>query len=131
MRWKRAGRSACGSSGKADRSSLAVRPVDGLEEGDDVAAVLAGHQRRPVLEDRPEEVLDLEGVVVGRGVDRREAGAVLGLEVGEQVLLAGDGPEVVQRRLGDRATCPAMKVAPRSVSTPTDAPFDPWMWTLV
>jgi hypothetical protein len=29
------------------------------------------------------------------------------------------------------ADTPAMKVAPRSVSTPTEAPLLPWTWTLV
>ena len=37
-------------------------------------------------------------------VDRRELRPVLGLELRQQTLLAGDGPEVVERRLGDRAS---------------------------
>ena len=80
------------------RGSIGRSPEPGRRR----APILAGDLRRAILEDRPEEVLDLEGVVVGGGVDRGEPGAVLGLESLEQVLLAGDGPEVVERRLGDR-----------------------------
>ena len=65
------------------------------------------------------------------GVDRGEPGPVLGLEL----LAAGcSSPGMVQRSLSGGSAIgvmPAMNVAPRSVSTPTEAPLDPWMWTLV
>ena len=38
---------------------------------------------------------------MGRRVDPFERGTVLGLELAEKVLLAGDGPEVIQGRFGD------------------------------
>ena len=46
----------------------------------------------------------------------------------------GSSPGMVHRSLSggsEIGVMPAMNVAPRSVSTPTEAPFDPWMWTLV
>ena len=48
-----------------------------------------------------EEVVDLQGMVVVDRVDLLESGAVLGLEAGELIFLAGDRPQVVERRLGD------------------------------
>ena len=47
-----------------DRPPLAVRLINRLEERHDAAAVFAGHERRPILDDRPQEVLDLERVVM-------------------------------------------------------------------
>lgn len=64
-------------------------------------AVLAGHQRGPAFPDRAEEILDLQPVVIGGGVHRGEARAVLHLEGGEKMFLARDGPDGVPKRLAD------------------------------
>ena len=92
----RARRLSKGRKLQLDRSSFAVGLIDGLKQRDDAAAVFAGDQRGPIVEDRPEEVLDLERVVVVDGVDLVESRAVFGLEAGEVVFFAGDGPEVVE-----------------------------------
>jgi hypothetical protein len=55
-----------------DRAPLALGPVDGLKELDDLPAIGAGHKRRAILDDRTEEILDLEGVVPARRVERGE-----------------------------------------------------------
>ena len=73
----------------------------------------------------PEEVLDLEGVVVVHRVDRLRTGR--GPRPGTATSWSSS-PGMVHRSLSggsEIADTPAMKVAPRSVSTPTDAPFDP------
>lgn len=59
-------------------------------------------------------------MIMRRGVDLGETLAVFRLESSEKMFLAGNRPDVVQGRLGD-AIMPAMKVAPRSVSTPMEA----------
>ena len=62
---------------------------------------LRGHERRPIFDDGSEEVVNLESMVVVGRVDRFELGAVLGLEREELLLLAGDCPQVVERRFGN------------------------------
>src|SRR5207237_10026912 len=59
------------------------------------------YQRRPTFAYRLQEILDLQGMVVRRRVTGLEARTVFGLELGEQVLLVRDGPEVVESRLLD------------------------------
>ena len=107
-----------------DRTAFAVGLEDRLEERNDVAAVGARDERGPVFDDGSEEVADLERMVLVCHVDGLESRAVFGLKAFEDLLLAGDRPQVVERRLGDTAETPAMKVAPRSVSTPIEAPDD-------
>ena len=68
------------SSQQLDRTALAVGLIDGLEEGNDAAAVLSGDERRPIFDDRSEEVMDLQGVVVVGRIDCLESGTVFGLE---------------------------------------------------
>src|SRR5690349_10561722 len=72
-----------------DRTAFAAGAVDRREQLDDRPAVLASDERRTALPDRPQEVGDLHGMVVGRCVDAGEARAVLGLELGQQMFLAG------------------------------------------
>ena len=45
--------------------------------------------------------MDLEGVIVVDRVDSREVGSIFGLEARELIFLAGDRPQVVERRLGN------------------------------
>ena len=78
-------------------SAFSVGAIDGGEEGDDLPAILAGDKGWSIVEASLEEVADLQGMVVGRGVDGFEGGSVLELEGRELVFLAGDGPEVVER----------------------------------
>ncbi len=112
--------------------SVAARLINRLDQRDDSQPILTGDLRRAIFEDRPKKVLDLEGVVIGNWVNRDEPGAVFGLEPLEQVLLAGDGPEVVERRLGDARVMPAMKVAPAvGLDADRGPACDPWMCTLV
>src|ERR1700730_2807533 len=77
--------STVGRDRKRDGSSLALGSVDGGEQGDHDPAILAGDQRAAVVEDGPQKILDLQGVIVGSAVDLLEAGPVLGLELGQQV----------------------------------------------
>ena len=117
--------------GQLDRPAFAVGLIDCLEECDDPAAVFAGNERRPIFDDRAEEVVDLQGVVVVRRVDRFGIGR--DRRPGSRASRSSS-PGIVHKSLSggsEMADTPAMKVAPRSVSTPTDAPVDPWMCTLV
>ena len=75
--------------------------VDGLDQFDHGASVAAGDHRFAVFEDGAEEVLNLEPVIMRRGVGRAEPGAVFGFETGQTVFLSRDGPEVVERRRAD------------------------------
>ena len=79
-----------------DRPTLTVRLIDGLEQGHDAAAVVAGHERRAIVDDRPQEILDLERVIMIDGVDFLEAGPVLGLEIAPD---RSSSPGIVQRSL--------------------------------
>src|SRR5262245_5838276 len=57
--------------------------IDRREQLDHRSAVSTGHKGRTVVAHRPEKVLDLQPVVVRRGVDLGEAFSILGLKLGE------------------------------------------------
>src|ERR1700679_1357844 len=75
-----------------------VRLVKRREELDGAPAVLGGDRRLTSLERRPEEVADLERVKVGHRVAGTEERGVLLPPLRKHRPLAGDRPDVVERR---------------------------------
>src|SRR5208283_5557465 len=86
-----------------DRPFFLVRSIDCLDQRDDSLPILTGLLGRAILEDRLEEVLNLQCVVLVDRVGQSEPGSILGLEPLQQMLFAGYGPEIIEWRLGDRA----------------------------
>ena len=91
---------------QTDRPFFLVRSIDCLDQRHDSSPIFTDHLGRAILEDRLEEILNLECVVVVDRVGQSEPSPILGLELLQQMLFAGDGPEIIEWRLGDRRSYP-------------------------
>ena len=111
-------------------SVLASGRIDAGDNLDDLASFQPIRLRRAARDDSLQELPNLQLVIMARRVHLGEEVTILPFELREQVLLAGDGPEVVQRRLGDIRHAGDERRAAVGLA-PTEAPFDPWTWTLV
>ncbi len=89
--------SLLGRKRKTDRTTVAGGTVDAREQFHRPPALLAGDQRRPVVEDGMQEIINLQTMVILDRVDGVEMRGVFLPPLGQQFFLARNGPQVVQR----------------------------------